>query len=86
MILVEKISVNIKIVSLNVEHNFLIPRDMSVLDATELAVRTLREEYPGVKDSALGYMLLHASSGKVLTNGCSLKQLGIVQGEKLLLI
>ena len=85
--LVDKISVNIKIIGLNVEHNFLIPSEMCVADATDLIVQALCEEYPGVKNSVSnGHTLMQASSGKVLNQGCSLKQLGIVQGEKMILI
>ena len=85
--LVDKISVNIKLIGLNVEHNFLIPSEMSVADATDLVVQALCEEYPGVKNSTSGrHALMQASSGKVLNQACSLKQLGIVQGEKMILI
>lgn len=85
--LVDKISVNVKIVGLNVEHNFLIPSEMCVADATDLIVQALCEEYPGVKNSlSNGYALIQASSCKVLHQACSLKQLGIVQGEKMILI
>ena len=84
--MVEKISVNIKAVGLNVEHNFLIPRDMNISDAVELIVKALCEEYPGVKNSSLGHALMQESSGKVLNQSCSFRQLGIVQGERMILI
>ena len=85
--MVEKISINIKVISLNVEHNFLIPCEMSVADATELIVQTLREEYHGVKKNPTnGHVLLQASSGKMLNQTCSFRQLEIVQGERLILI
>lgn len=85
--LVEKISINIKVVGLNVEHNFLIPQDMCVSDAVELIVKALCEEYPKVKNtSPTGHALMQASSGKVLNQSCSFKQLGIVQGERMILI
>lgn len=84
---VEKVSINIKVVSLNVEHNFLIPWDMNVGDATALILQTLLEEYPGVKQQATkGYMLMQLSTGKVLNPSCSFRQMGMIQGEKLLLI
>ena len=85
--LVDKISVNIKIIGLNVEHNFLIPNEMCVADATGLIVQALCEEYSGVKNSMSNKrMLMQASSGKVLNQAYSLKQLGVVQGEKMILI
>lgn len=85
--MVEKISVNIEIVGLNVEHNFLIPQEMCVADGVELIVKVLCEEYPGVKSTSLsGHALMQVSSGKMLNQSCSFKQLGIVQGERLILI
>ena len=85
--MVEKVSVNVKVISLNVEHNFLIPFEMSVNEATNLVVQALLEEYPGVRPGYTGgYTLVQLSSGKALTASCSLKQLGILQGEKLLLV
>lgn len=83
----EKVSVNVKVVSLHKEHNFLIPWEMSVGDATQLIVKTLKEEYPGVAANAMsGHMLMQVSTGKTLPQAFSFKQLGVIQGEKLLLI
>ena len=85
--MVEKISANVKVVGLNIEHNFLIPREMSVLDAIALIVKAIHEEYPGVQGGLLkDCALMQASSGKVLNPLCSFKQLEIVQGERLILI
>ena len=85
--MVEKVSINVKVVSLHTEHNFLIPWEMGVKDATQLIVQTLQEEYPSVKHSATDvHLLMQLSSGKILDAGCSFKQLGIIQGESLLLI
>ncbi len=85
--MVEKISVNIKVVSLNVEHNFLIPSEMNVGDAIALVLQTLFEEYSGiVKLPPEKASLMQASTGKLLNKACSLDQLGIIQGENLLLI
>lgn len=85
--MVDKLSVNIKVLSLNVEHNFLIPFEMSVADATVLIQNAISEEYPGIKRSKLqAGALMQASTGKVLNSGCNFKQLGITHGEKLLLI
>ncbi len=86
--MVEKISINVKVVSLNIEHNFLVPCDMNVSDATALIAQTILEEYPGVKKSmsSKGYSLMQVSSGKLLNARCSFKQFEIIQGEKFLLI
>jgi len=85
--MVEKLSLNVEILPLNVEHNFLIPSDMSVENAASLIVKTVLDEYPGTQRSAMApTLLIQASSGKVLNSGCSFKQLGIIQGEKLILM
>ena len=86
--MVEKISLNVKIISLNIEHNFLVPYDMCVGDATALIAQAIAEEYPGIKKAmnGKGYSLMQASSGKLLNAGCSFKQFEIIQGEKFLLI
>jgi len=85
--MVEKLSVNIKISSLNAEHNFLIPSDMNVGEATLLIIQILLDEYPDINvNYLLEYRLMQVFSGKILNSGCSFRQLGIVQGEKLMLI
>ena len=85
--MVEKFSVNVKILSVNAEHNFLIPLEMNVGEATTLIIRILLEEYPGIRINSLSeYRLLQLLTGRILNKNCSFKQLGIVQGEKLLLI
>ena len=85
--MVEKLSLNVEIVPLNMEHNFLIPSDMSVENAASLIVKTVLDEYPGVKHSPMSpTLLIQATTGKVLNAACSFKQLGIIQGEKLILM
>lgn len=85
--MVDKISLNVKFAGLNVEHSFLVPSEMNVTDATNLIVQALSIEYPGTRGSVPGsHMLLQTTSGKVLNQTCSFRQLGIVQGEKMILI
>ena len=85
--MVEKLSLNVEIIPLNIEHNFLIPSDMSVENATALIVKTVLDEYPGVKSAAsINNVLIQASSGKMLNSTCSFRQLGIIQGEKIILM
>ena len=82
--MVEKLSVHIRVVALNVEHNYLIPQQMSVMEAAELIQKTLLEEYPGIKpESGIKGNLIQQSTGLMLDPGCSFRQLGIHQGEKL---
>ena len=80
--MVEKLSLNVQIVPLNLEHNFLVPLDMSIENARMLIAKTVLDEYPGVKyASTATNLLIQASSGKVLNAKCSFRQLGIIQGE-----
>ena len=84
--MVETLSLNVSIPSINVTHNFIVPTDMSVETAINLMMQTLSEEYPGVHRSMLkGNALIQKKSGKVLADGCSFKQLRMMQGEDLLL-
>ena len=85
--MVEKLSINVEVVPLNVEHNFLIPSDMSVDNAISLVIKTIFDEYPGVKQNQTDVnFMIQVSSGKVLEPKCSFKQLGIIQGEKIILM
>lgn len=85
--MVEKLSLNVQIVPLNIEHNFLVPLDMSIENARMLISKTVLDEYPGVKyASTATNLLIQASSGKVLNAKCSFRQLGIIQGEKIILM
>lgn len=82
--MVEKISVHIRVIALNVEHNYLIPQQMCVTEAAELVGKTLLEEYPGIRQiSGIKGSLVQQSTGLVLDPGCSFRQLGIHQGERL---
>ncbi len=84
--MVDKISINISVLSLNVQHNFLVPADMSVADAIALVAQTILEEYPGVRRPLEGNRMIYASNGKLLNPACSFSQLGVVSGEKIILI
>lgn len=85
--MVETLSLNVSIPSINVEHNFIVPVDMSVEVAINLMLQTLSEEYPGVHKSSLsGNNLIQKKSGKLLASGCSFKQLCIMQGDDLVLV
>ena len=85
--MVETLSLNVSVPSINVEHNFIVPVDMSVEVAINLMLQTLSEEYPGVHKSSLNANnLIQKKSGKFLTSGCSFKQLCIMQGDDLVLV
>jgi hypothetical protein len=82
----EKLSINVKVVGLNVTHNFIVPDDMNSAKMLQLMAKTIQEEYPGASfDKERSHFLMH-ESGKVINSGCSLKQSGVVNGEKFILI
>lgn len=83
----EKMSINIEILGLNTSHNFLVPNDMNISKMTNLIQKTLEDEYAGTECGRMSnHLLIQASSGKALTANCSLSQLGISNGEKLILL
>lgn len=83
----EKISINIEVPGIHAAHNFLVPDDMNVSKMTSLIVRILSEEYPGAENHANDcHLLLHGKSGKALDQSGSLRQLGIVNGERMILM
>ena len=83
----ERISINIESLGLNATHNYIVPEDMNVAKLTELIIKTLLDEYPGINSKKNGvHLLMQSSTGKVLNNGCSLKQMGVVSGETFILI
>ena len=83
----DKMSINIEVLGVNTVHNYLVPTDMSVFKLTNLIMKTLSEEYPKAElKKSENHFLIQASSGKILTQNCGLNQLGIVNGEKLILL
>lgn len=83
----EKVSVNIVIPGLNTSHNYLIPDDMSVSKVYELVITTLKDEYPDVSVQRLSFHgIIQCSTGKLLNEASDLLHLGILDGEKLILL
>lgn len=83
----EKVSVNIMVPGLNASHNYLIPDDMSISKVYELVMNTLKDEYPGASVQRLSfYGIIQASTGKLLNEASDLSHLGILDGEKLILL
>lgn len=83
----EKMSINVEVLGLNVSHNYLVPNDMNIFKMTNLIQKTLEEEYVGAESGRMSnHLFIQASSGKALTSNCSLSQLGISNGEKLILL
>ena len=83
----EKMSINIEVLGINTIHNYIVPSNMSVFKIIGLITKTLLEEYSALEENGqTNHLLIQANSGKVLTSNCSLSQLGIVNGEKLVFI
>lgn len=83
----EKVSVNIIIPGLNTSHNYLIPEDMSVSKAYELVIKILNDEYPESVFQKLSFHgMVQSSTGKLLNEADDLSHLGILDGEKLVLL
>lgn len=83
----EKVSVNIMIPGLNTSHNYLIPDDMTVSKVYELVITTLKDEYPEVYVQRLSFHgIVQGSTGKLLNEASDLSHLGILDGEKLILL
>lgn len=84
----EKISIYVYVPGLNVTHNFLVPDDMALAKVEDLVMNILKDEYPGTPASgSMGrHFFLKSESGEVLNEGCSLKQYGAVNGERLVLV
>lgn len=83
----EKVSVNIVVPGLNTSHNYLIPDDMSVSKVYELVMTTLKDEYHEVSFQRLSFHgIVQGSTGKLLNEASDLSHLGILDGEKLILL
>lgn len=83
----KKVSVNIMIPGLNASHNYLIPNDMTVSKVYELVITTLKDEYPEISIQRLSFHgIVQSSSGKLLNEASDLVHLGILDGEKLVLL
>lgn len=83
----EKMSINVEVPGINTTHNFMVPADMNISKIIGLIIKTLEDEYPGTQCSKMAkHFLIQSSTGKVLTDNCGLNQLGVVNGEKLILV
>ena len=80
----KKIPVSVHIPAMRGTYEFLIPDSMSVADVQKLMVRILSSEY-GVVENSSDLLLVDEKDGKSLRAECSLSQLGITDGAKLVL-
>ena len=80
-----KIPVTVRIPAIHGNYEFLIPDNMSVADAQKLMVRILNSEY-GIADNSSDLIVIDEKDGKSLRPECSVSQLGITDGAKLILL
>lgn len=75
----------ILIPGLNLEHDFLLPDGMAVKQMVLLILRILHEEYPGLCKESTEVNLFRANTGELLKETLTPRQLGIQNGDKLVL-
>ena len=80
-----KVSVSVDVPAIGQCNNFSVPSTMAVKDVVTLMANILASEY-GVSSSPLDLMLFGKDDAKALKNECSLSQLGVSDGAKLILI
>jgi uncharacterized ubiquitin-like protein YukD len=82
---VRNIFVNVDIPAVGQSNEFAVPPTMAVKDVITLMVKILISEY-GVSGSLSDLILFVKKDGKALKMECSLSQLGIADGDKLVLM
>jgi len=80
-----KLSVNIDVPAIGQCHDFLIPANMAVKDVISLITNILVSEY-GIAGNVSDVTLFGKDDARALRTECSLVQLGVSDGAKLLLI
>ena len=80
----EKVSVSVDIPAVSQCNEFAIPVTMAVKDVISLMAKILTSEY-GVSNTLSDLMLFSKEDGKALKTECSFSQLGISDGDKLIL-
>ena len=81
----EKVTVKINIASLDVSCDFVIPDNLAVRDIISLASRIISFQYGNTEDSS-AIMLYDLESGRVLHGDLNLKQQGVSDSTKLVLM
>lgn len=83
----ERLSINIDVPGINSSLNFIVPDDMVISKEIELIQKLISEEYSGVQSTRFSsHSLLNAKNGHALNVQCSLKQLGVTNGDRFLLL
>ena len=81
----EKISITVRVPALDNTYDFIVPSNMAVRDVQQLMMKILNSEF-GISDSTSDLTLFDRDDATVLRMECSLSQLGIGDGAKLVLM
>lgn len=81
----EKISISVRIPALSNTYEFMVPSNMSIRNALYLMIKILSSEY-GISEKRTDVMLFDTNDNSALRMECSFTQLGISDGDKLLLM
>lgn len=84
--MIQKISLSVRVPSVQKTHDFVLPESMSIKKVISLMSLTIADEYSGTSNNSDTLMLIDVNDNTTLNSGCSLKQLGIKNGAKLMLI
>ena len=83
--LLEKISVSVKVPALDYTYDFIVPNNMPVRNVQNLMLKILNSEY-GISDQIGDVMLFDTKDHMALRLECSFEQLRVSDGDKLLLM
>ena len=81
----DKLCVNVNIPSVSKSHDFIVPYTMCIEKIISLMAVTISSEY-GVLNGFDKAMLVDTHDNTVLNKSCSMKQMGITSGAKLILL
>lgn len=81
----EKISITVRVPALDNTYDFLVPSNMAVRNVQQLIMKILSSEY-GISDNISDLTLFDYEDATVLRTECSLSQLGLSDGAKLVLL
>lgn len=81
----ERITITVKVPALNNTYDFIVPSNMTVQNAQNLILQILSSEY-GISTDNTDVMLFDISDNTALSIEHTFEQLGISDGDQLLLI
>lgn len=82
----DRINISVFFPGVNNSYDFSAPSNMSVKNVVDLMVKIISEEFPGIANDRTRHSLIKRENGIMLNETFSLQQLGITDGEKLVMI